>query len=246
MGELDLPKIGLLTDLHYNGGGAAMNRLYEAVSLIGQSGAEALLLMGDLVNGRSPASTRRLLREVAALCGVFEGPVHFMPGNHDLDDLSKPEFYSTLGCAGHSSQFCFSFGGYTFVCLDGNYSPDGSAYDCGNFTWQESFIPDGQLEWLQDRLADSQQPVIVASHQRIGCDGIHSVRNHAAVCEVIAASGKVRAVLQGHRHEDDLQQLGEISCYTLAAHVDGAGPAVLMLDDDCVRLIRDYRGGENA
>jgi len=246
MSKAQKTRIGLLTDLHYDGGAPAMNRLYEAVSLIRQSGAGELLVMGDLVNGTSALNTRRLLREVAALCEAFPGPIHYMHGNHDLDHISKAEFYTALGHDGEPSRFHFEFGGYTFICMDGNYSPDGTEYDGGNFDWRQSFVPEEEIEWLRSRLAASLQPVIVVSHQRIDCSSKHSVVNDEAVREVISLSGKVKAVFQGHKHEDDLKQIDGTSYYTLGAHVDDAGPAVVTMDDKGVRLARDYRPMEEA
>jgi len=234
-------KIGLLTDLHYDGSAPAMNRLYEAVSQLNQSGSEAMLVMGDLVNGSSAFSTKRLLREVAALCEVFKGAIRYMHGNHDLDHISKAEFYNALGHAGDRSRFHFELGGYTFICIDGNFSPDGTEYDSGNFDWRASHVPEEGIDWLRARLAASLQPVIMVSHQCIDCAGPHSVDNHAAVREVVALSGKVKAVFQGHRHEDGFRQISETSYFTLGAHVDDAGPAVAVLDDRGVRLVRDFR-----
>jgi len=223
-----------------------MNRLYEAVSLISQSGAGLLLVMGDLVDGHSGFNTRRLLREVAALCEAFKGPIRYMPGNHDLDHISKAEFYSSLGKTGEPSRFHFEFGGYTFICIDCNFSPDGTEYECGNFEWPQSFVPEEEIDWLRARLAASLEPAIIISHQRIDCSSKHSVVNDAAVREVISLSGKVKAVFQGHKHEDDLKQIDGTSYYTLGAHVDDAGPAVVTLDDKSVRLARDYRPMEEA
>jgi UDP-2,3-diacylglucosamine pyrophosphatase LpxH len=239
-------RIGLLTDLHYDGSAPAMNRLYEAVAALNLCEAGELLVMGDLVNGKSALNTKRLLREVAALCESFKGPIHYMPGNHDLDHISKAEFYSAIGQTGKPSRFHFEFSGYTLICIDGNYSPDGSEYDRGNFQWQESFVPEEELEWLRSRLAASLLPVVVISHQRIDCASKYSVKNDAAVREVISLSGKVKAVFQGHRHEDDLKQIDGTSYYTLGAHVDEAGPAVVTLDGKGVRLARDFRPVEEA
>ena len=239
-------RIGLLTDLHYDGSAPAMNRLYEAVALINQSGAGELLVMGDLINGKSDFSTRRLLREVAALCEAFKGPIRYMHGNHDLDHISKAEFYHALGQADGSSRFHFELGGYTVICIDGNFSPDGTAYERGNFRWEHSFIPDEELDWLRSRLAASLLPVVVVSHQRIDCAGKYSVKNDVAVREVITLSGKVKAVFQGHRHEDDLKQIEGTAYYTLGAHVEEAGPAVVTLDAKGVRLVRDFRPAVEA
>lgn len=246
MPNVQKTKIGLLTDIHYDGSAPAMNRLYEAMSALNHGGVEALVVMGDLVNSISETNALRLLREVAALCEVFKGPIHYMHGNHDLDHISKAEFYSAVGQAGKPSRFHLELCGYTVICIDGNYSPDGSAYDHGNFQWKKSFIPEEELDWLRSRLAASLLPVVVISHQRIDCASDHSVENDAEVQEVISLSGKVKAVFQGHRHEDDLKQIDGTSYYTLGAHVDEAGPAVVSLDGKGVRLARDFRPVEEA
>lgn len=246
MSSREQTKIILLNDLHYDGSAPAMNRLYEACMLANQSGAEAMLVVGDLVNGTSDSSTRRLLQEVAALCEVFKGPIRYMHGNHDLDYISKADFYTALGHGGDPSRFHFELGGCTFICIDGNFSPDGTEYHSGNFDWQKSFVPEEEIDWLRARLAASLQPAIVVCHQRIDCSSIHSVANDAAVREVISASGKVMAVFQAHQHEDDLKQFDGTSYYTLGAHVDGAGPGVVILDGKGVRLVRDFRASEEA
>lgn len=234
-------KIGLLTDLHYDGGGAAMNRLYEAVGTLAGGDVGHLLVMGDLVDGTSEFSTVRLLREVAALCEVFHGPIHFMHGNHDLAHVSKAGFYEALGCAKPASRFHFAFANHTFICLDANFSPDGTEYGGGNFDWRKSHVPEEQIDWLRTRLAASLLPVVLVSHQCLDDAGDHAASNAAAVREVIETSGKVKAVFQGHRHEDRIRQIRGTAYYTLGAHVDGAGPAVVQLGDGEVRLMRDFR-----
>ncbi|VGO17909.1 hypothetical protein PDESU_06511 [Pontiella desulfatans] len=237
-------RIGLLTDLHYDGGAKAMNRLYESVATLNAGNIDAMVVMGDLVNGTSEQNTKRLLREVSALCDAFSGQIWFMHGNHDLDYLSKPQFYNALGRAGDRSRFHFELGGYGFICIDGNFRPDGTEYDCGNFEWETAAVPEEQLDWLRGRLAASLLPVVVISHQRIDKACTHAVRNHAEVREMISLSGKVRAVFQGHNHEDDLLQIDGTSYYTLSAHKDDAGPAVLELGAKGIRLLRDFHLSE--
>ena len=241
-----LLKIGLLTDIHYDGGAKAMNRLYEAVTTLNAGGVDAMVVMGDLVNGNSELHATRLLREVSALCDAFKGSIRFMHGNHDLDHLSKAQFYNAIGRAGDPSRFHFELGGYNFICIDGNFSPDGEAYDHGNFEWQKSFVPAEELDWFRGRLAASLLPVVVISHQRIDVDSQFAVTNHAAVLETIGLSGKVKAVFQGHNHLDDLQKIEGTPYYTLSAHVDDAGPAVINLDASGVRLLRDFQPMEMA
>jgi alkaline phosphatase len=211
MSSVNQTGIGVLTDLHYDGSAEAMNRLYEAVSRLKAGGIKTLLVTGDLINASSEQNAQRLLREVAALCDILKGTVHYMPGNHDLDCISKKQFYEALGQERGKARFHFDLGGYTFICIDGNFSPDGTEYDHGNFTWEESFVPEEELDWLRGRLVASMLPAVVVSHQRIDKECIHAVRNHAAVREVITLSEKVRAVFQGHNHEEDLQTMGATS-----------------------------------
>jgi alkaline phosphatase len=234
-------KVGLLTDLHYDGSAFALNRLYEAVTLLNAGGAEALVVMGDLVNGTSALHAKRLLREVSALCDAFKGKIYFMHGNHDLDFLSKPEFYNTLGRGGDPSRFYFEAGGYTLICLDCNFSPKGEEFCDGNFNWEESAVPEEELEWMRARIAASLNPVIIISHQRIDKETRFAVRNYDQVRKTITLSDKVKAVFQGHNHEDDLLQIDGTSYYTLSAHVDDAGPAMLKLTPNGVRLVRDFQ-----
>jgi len=239
-------KVGLLNDLHYDGGVQALNRLYESVAALNSGGAELLVVMGDLIDSSSETNARRMLREVSALCDSFHGPVRYMPGNHDLDHLSKAQFYNALGCAGDAPTFGFRQGGVGFIGMDGNFSPDGTEYDGGNFDWKASFVPDEQLAWLEEKLAAAEAPIILFSHQRIDIPGEFSIQNHAAVREVIRLSGKVSAVFQGHQHADDLRQIDGTTYYTLGAHIDSAGPAMVSVGSGATHLARDFQPLEPA
>jgi UDP-2,3-diacylglucosamine pyrophosphatase LpxH len=234
-------RIGIINDLHYDGRCEALNRLYETVALLNQGQADRLVVMGDLVDADSEKNACRLLREVAALCDSFRGAVCYMPGNHDLDHLSKPLFFQALGHSGNQPVFDQEENGISLIGLDGNFSPDGSEYDHGNFSWKEAFIPDGQLAWLEERLAAARVPVVLFSHQRVDASDHYSVRNHDAVRDVIRCSGKVKAVFQAHRHADDLQQIDGTTYYTLGAHLDDAGPAMVYAGAQSIRIDRDFQ-----
>jgi hypothetical protein len=198
------------------------------------------------VDGNSESNTLRLLREVSALCDSFRGTVRYMPGNHDLDHISKTQFYNALGAGGDLSTGRFRLNGLECICIDGNFSPDGTEYDAGNFDWKESCIPEEQLEWLRKELDAAEAPVILFVHQRLDIPGHYSVHNHAAVRETLRLPGKVQAVFQGHQHADDLRRIDGITYYTLGAHLDGAGPALLQADAKGLRLTRDFRPAEPA
>ena len=238
--------IGVVNDLHYDGRNLALNRLYESVARLNQGDTDLLVVMGDLIDSDSEMNAKRLLREVSALCGSFRGTVRYMPGNHDLDHLSKAQFYNALGCADAVPTFGFEQDGIKLVGLDGNFSPDGTEYHQGNFSWEEAFVPDEQLAWLGSQLEAAKAPVVLFSHQRIDVPGEFSVQNHVAVRDVLRVSGKVKAVFQGHRHADDLQQIDGTTYYTLGAHKDDAGPAMVNIDSQNIRLARDFQPLEPA
>lgn len=246
MQNLPQSKIGLLNDLHYDGGGEALNRLYESVAVLNRSGVEFLVVMGDLVDADNEMGAVRLLREVSALCNSFNGTVYYMLGNHDLDHLSKAQFFEALNAGGNTPAFSFTQGGIHFICLDGNFSPDGSEYNCGNFDWKDSFIPPAQIEWLEKQLASTLGPVLIFSHQRVDIACMHSVRNYEKVLNTIRKSGKVLAVFQGHQHADDLRKIEGTTYYTLSAHKEGAGPAVVHVGATSIRLMRDFQALEPA
>ena len=218
-----------------------MNRLYAAVTLLNRGVVDVLVTMGDLVVGESAFHATRLLREISALCSAFHGPVYYMPGNHDLDHLSKAEFYEALDRSGDSALFDFTLGGYRLMSVDGNFTPYGIEYAHGNFNWEEALIPDEQVALLEAELSVSNEPVVMFSHQRLDETSVFAVQNAAVVRRLIAKSGKVKAVFQGHQHADHLRELDGTAYYTLSAHVDDAGPAVILMDADGIRLVRDYQ-----
>lgn len=218
-----------------------MNRLYEAVAALNQADSENLFVLGDLVDATSEGNAKRLLHEISALCDSFRGTVHYMAGNHDLDHLSKAQFFNELGCAGDAARYRIALEGTECICIDGNYTPDGTEYDSGNFSWEESCVPEEQIAWLREQLAAAAAPVLLFSHQRVDMSGEYAVHNHAEVRDVIRESGKVKAVFQGHQHADDLRQIDGTAYYTLAAHKDNAGPAVITIDAQGVRLARDFQ-----
>ncbi len=246
MEKVNPPRIGILNDLHYDGSEKASTRLYASVDQLNREQADWLIVMGDLIDADSETNAERLLREVAARCNAFRGSVRYMLGNHDLDHLSKPLFFQALGCSGTEPTFSQPEKGVTLMGIDGNFSPDGTEYDHGNFNWREAFVPNKQLTWLEEQLTAAQHPVILFSHQRIDVPGEHSVSNHASVREIIRRSGKVKAVFQGHRHADDLQQIDGTTYYTLGAHKNKTGSTIIHATPQGIQVDCDFQPQEPA
>jgi predicted phosphodiesterase len=219
-----MPRFGLITDLHYADREAANNRYYresrdkltECVQLMNQEKVDFLLELGDLKDESVPpeeATTLDFLRQVEETFKAFEGPRHYVLGNHDFDQISKAQFMSVTGA--QSPHYSFDVKGIHFVVLDACFNSDGEDYDHGNFRWSDANIPQEQLQWLGADLAKTRTPVIVFVHQLLDGVGQHYVKNAEAARSVLEDSGKVLAVFQGHKHDGGHQVINGIHYYTL-------------------------------
>jgi hypothetical protein len=138
------------------------------------------------------------------------------------------------------------WGGFHFIVLDACFTSDGTPYGRENFDWKDANIPPAQLEWLRSDLAATALPTLVFAHQRLDEAAPHSVRNAAAVREILAQSSRVLAVFQGHSHRNDYQCIAGIHYCTLVAMIEGAGTensgyALLEIMEDRSLRLRGFR-----
>jgi len=230
-------RVGMLTDLHYADREPAGTRFYrespakarEAVARLRAGRADLLAVLGDLkdmAKGEPEARTLGHLVAIEAEIRGFGGPTCHVLGNHDMDNISKAQVLDALtntGIPRGRSHYAFSRGGVRFVVLDACFRADGVAYDRGNFDWRDTFVPVGQLAWLEGELRAAREPAIVLAHQRLDAEGDAYVKNSPAVRALLEASGKVLAVFQGHDHAGGYRQVNGIHYYTLKAVVEGSG-----------------------
>ena len=90
-------------------------------------------------------------------------------------------------------------------------------------TGTDANVPAAELEWLQSDLKSNKKPVIVFAHQRLDVRNSHGVKNNADVRKILESSSKVRAVFQGHSHQNDLKEINGIHYCTLVAMIEGSG-----------------------
>ena len=109
------------------------------------------------------------------------------------------------------------------MVLDSCFRSDGEPYGRNNFEWTDPNIPRAEVEWLQADLENTGKKTVVFVHQRLDVSNNYGVRNAAEVRTVLQESGKVRTVLQGHSHKNDLNEIGGIHYCTLVAMVEGSG-----------------------
>lgn len=224
-------QIGLMTDLHYADKPATKTRFYrealtkidEAVSTFNQKGPAFVVELGDLIDA-APTVEQEIvwLQTIEKRYAVLSMPRHYVLGNHCVTTLTKDEFASHTG-ASKSSNYTFDHGGIRFVILDACFREDGTSYGRNNFHWQDTHIPDHQLEWLKTQLSSMPGPVIIFAHQRLDNNPAHAVKNAAAVRSILEKAGNVLAVFQGHSHKNDYQQIAGIHYTTLVAMVEGSG-----------------------
>lgn len=232
-------RFGLITDPHYADTGPKGTRHYreslpkvrEAVARLRAEQAGFLAVLGDVKDmevGEPEARTRSHLVAIERELRAFGGPTYYVLGNHDMDNLSKPQALAILRSTGipeGRGHYAFSQGGVRFVALDATYDRHGADYDHGKFDWKDANVPAAQLAWLESELGSAREPVIILAHQRLDGDGGTTIRNAPAVRALLERSGRVLAAFQGHDHPGGHTLLNGIHYYTLRAVVEGSGEA---------------------
>jgi hypothetical protein len=219
--------------------------------------ADAVFELGDLVNGAfvmgaplgDTSRIAAILSSVVDAMARFGGPEYFVLGNHDVYDLSKAEFLAAVGIP--STNWSFDLGGYHMVGLDEEYNKAGQPY--GHSFWVvPGTVPPNELAWLHGDLAATTLPTVVFVHQPLDVEfeteaGGPSVTNRVEIQAVLAESGRVIAVFQGHSHENRLTVQDGIHYVTFAALVDHDDPtppswAAVTLDPEARTVSIDGEG----
>ena len=233
-----LVRFGVVTDVHYADVDPIGARTYrestaklaECVQVMNGKGVAFLVELGDFKDqDRTPdeARTLKYLETIESVFAEFKGPRYHVIGNHDTDSLSKAQYLAAAPNSGiepNATRYSFVSGGVRFVVLDAGHKSDGSDYDHGNYDWSDSNVDEPQLAWLAETLAASREPALVFVHQQLDGVGAYYVKNAAQVRQVLEASRKVIAVLQGHRHEGAFSEIGGIPYFTVKGLIEGAAP----------------------
>ncbi|MFC1597652.1 alkaline phosphatase, partial [Planctomycetota bacterium] len=223
---------GLVTDVHYADappGGSrhyrdSLAKLQQAVAAFNQRKLAFVAELGDFVDaGPSKAKEIEHLHAVDKVYQAFQGPRHYVLGNHCLHAFTKDEFLANCGAAVKKSYYSFDSAQFHFVVLDANFRRDGTPYAAGNFSWTDTWIHPPQQRWLADDLRQAAgKKTFVFLHQNLHHeDNPHGVKNAPQVRRVLETAGNVVAVFQGHMHTGGYAKLGGIHYCTLKAMVEG-------------------------
>ncbi len=253
LGSDTLVRLGIITDVHAHDidsplEGKVMTeyqqRLAAFVDAMNAWPADLVIELGDFVNGwvvlgaplGDPERIPDILARANAIFTRFDGPAYHVIGNHDLYNLSKQEYMSVLGM--ERTYYSFDSGGFHFVILDVQFDQSGNdlAY---TFTGVHGLVPQEEMEWLGGDLAATDKPTIVCVHQMLDTSptlaGWTLVQNAVEVRALLASSGKVVAVFQGHDHHNRYSLINKIHYITFSSLVDEGTPmawAYVTLDAD--------------
>lgn len=239
-------RIAVITDVHANDTNSPnehkvminwSQRVSAFVNAATDWPADAVVSLGDYVNGAfvmgaelgDPERIAGIFSEAYAALTAFDGPVHYVLGNHDVYNLSKDQILAETGT--ESTYYSFDLNGVHVVILDAQY--DKSENDYGHIAWMvQGLIPTVEMDWLKADLADSDLPTVVFIHQPLDSDfelmaGGPPIFNHLAVRAVLAADNDVIAVFSGHDHGADYSEIDGIHYFTIAAMVDHDDPTPL-------------------
>lgn len=178
---------------------------------------EFIVQLGDLVEdggaGVDPANYQAGVDSLKQ-SGV---PVYHVVGNHDLVHNSEEELCEMTG----HDQLYYSFdqGEFHFITLMNRFPEKMPPTDeirrraaAGDLSFLEASIDDAQLEWLRQDLSQTDKPTIVFVHFSLADQDLSGnfwfqgrptlclIKNRAEVRQILADSGKVKAVFNGHIH----------------------------------------------
>lgn len=197
------------------------------------SDVDAVLLTGDLVHDESAAGYEALKTIISPL----NYPTYYLPGNHDDPSVMN----KVLGNCAHQNILSFDVGGWSIVLLDSSIRGK-----------VEGEVSQHTLAKLEEYLqGNSDAPVLIALHHHIidvdsaWLDALN-LRNHSELTNLLEKFPNVKAVINGHVHQEidahrnGIRYLGTpATCFQFAIQSENGGiddrpPAYrhIVLNDD--------------
>ena len=242
-------RFSLFSDLHANlsglpargFGGRSMEDLARGLERFREAGVSFAVSLGDnLQPARDAEEEAAQLSDMMTLWDGYGFPVHLVPGNHEFQQLTR-EAYLSLRKA-RRTYGSFTEGGARFILLDTNVNPDGSHYSADNFDWRFGILDEEQILWLAE-LLKTPVPTVVFAHNCIHwdtgdpSDARFRLQNAEEIRGLLAGSGCVRAVFQGHHHtfradrRDGILYVNVPSPERYPAYSDACFPVVALTEE---------------
>ena len=233
-------KIGLFTDSHYSTmelinatrrSRLSYEKIGEALKAFREEKVDLVICLGDLIDTEgNSAKDRDNLSHISVLLNSSGIETLCIMGNHDAFAMDRYR-YSVLTKM-PLAPLHKKYGDVDIILLDANFYKDGRPYDGKPGDWTDTMVPQKQVEWLKKELESCGDKTYVFSHQLI--DYImpqnHVVENAEEICAILAASGKVKGVYQGHCHEGGENVIDGIPYVTLAAMCEGYDNRIAIIE----------------
>lgn len=188
-------KFGLCADVHKDIMHDADERLKAFTNAAMEEQCDFIAQLGDFCR---PYKYNQSFMDV---WNSYPGPKYHVIGNHDMDGGFSRETVVEYWKSG-AKYYSFDSNGVHFIILDGN-DVNPSENKASGYA---RFIGREQLNWLKKDLRETENPVVIFSHQSL--ENIEGIENTAEVQTVLeeenktAGFTKVIACFSGHHHTD--------------------------------------------
>jgi alkaline phosphatase len=241
-GQSSTLKFGLITDSHYANRDNSGTRFYrqsidkmrECIEIFNKEKVDFAIHLGDFKDedlNKNADDTLNYLKKIEAEFAKFKGPRFHCIGNHDVDSITKKQFLANITNTGISKEknyYSFDQKGFHFVVLDANFDKTGKDHFYKEGAdWQDVNIPPTQLSWLEKDLVKTKLPSIVFCHHPLfeyfSGEATMHVQNFESVQNIMVRSGKVKASMHGHVHNERFETVNGIQYISQFGMVDYEG-----------------------
>ncbi|MGB2762290.1 MAG: DUF2341 domain-containing protein, partial [Minisyncoccales bacterium] len=205
---------GQINSVEY--GNHDVSQCQEAVADFNAWNPDFVISLGDIIN-RYESNHDQSLADLDVIEAVYDDLTmnrYYALGNHELDYISKSEFFAHTGM--NEKYYSFDVGNFHFIVLDPCFRSDDDSddYDSGNFDWGVGYVPPGERTWLTNDLSATSKKTIVFCEYNLD-GGDYGIINHAAVRSIFEASGKVLYVFGAHSGTNGKTTINGIEYYRL-------------------------------
>ena len=211
--EVKTIRIGMCSDVHLSTMHDSEKRISSFIDSMIMAKPDFIIELGDF------GIPSEKYAPYFSIWNSFPGLKYHVIGNHEMDggtSLDEAVAYRKM----KNSYYTFSKNGFKFIVLDGNDKKE------ENQKGYRSYMGKEQLDWLKNEIKNSENPIVIFSHQGIGTDPNnpgerYSIENSLDVRKIFEnhnkqnKSNRVICCFNGHTHHDFAEEINEIWYITI-------------------------------